>query len=195
MTTQVDGFAWWLSAFSAAGGMYQGYCIGLVSGLMDNQWKTFQDHFPDVKRHQNQPNPFTFIFLFAAVLAATPLCAAQIADRLGRKNGLLLFSYLAVIGGALMAAADAQVALDIGRAFSGVAVGGISVLVPLYQSEIAPGRLRGMLLSTVCTSSSACIAAAGGHLTTSRVPHISCAAVSDGAHTRHHVRYPRRHVS
>ena len=62
---------------------------------------------------------------------------------------MAVFSYLAVIGGALMAAASAQVALDIGLALSGLACGGISVLVPLYQSEMAPTHLRGKLLSTV----------------------------------------------
>jgi len=142
------GFAWWLAAFSAAGGVYEGYCIGLVSGLMNNAWPTFQQHFPGVQHTADSSNAFTFIFLFAAAIAALPPCAARVADRVGRKHGLLLFSYLAVIGGALMAAASAQVALDIGWALSGVACGGLSVIVPLYQSELAPARLRGKLLST-----------------------------------------------
>ena len=84
-----SGFAWWLAAFSAAGGVYEGYCIGLVSGLMHNAWKDFQEHFPEVQHSNDSRNTFTFIFLFAAALGALPPCAAQIADRIGRKHGLL----------------------------------------------------------------------------------------------------------
>ena len=147
-----DGFAWWLAAFTAAGGMYEGYCIGMISGLMHSTWlddstSGWSVNFPDVKHQPNKPNKFTFIFLFAAVIASLPPCAAQIADRIGRKYGLLIFAYLAVVGGALMAAADAQAALDIGHALSGLACGGMSVLVPLYISEMAPARRRGMLVS------------------------------------------------
>eukprot|EP00966_Prymnesium_polylepis_P313122 7235074-Prymnesium_polylepis.1 len=61
-----------------------------------------------------------------------------------------------------MAAASTQVALDIGWALSGVACGGLSVIVPLYQSELAPARLRGKLLSTVSRK----------HRTTPRKPRI-----------------------
>eukprot|EP00966_Prymnesium_polylepis_P245953 5689325-Prymnesium_polylepis.1 len=71
------GFAWWLAAFSAAGGVYEGYCIGLVSGLMNNAWPTFQQHFPGVQHTADSSNAFTFIFLFAAAIAALPPCAAR----------------------------------------------------------------------------------------------------------------------
>ncbi|KAH0833679.1 Sugar transporter family protein [Fonsecaea pedrosoi] len=74
------------------------------------------------------------------------LSCTKLPDWLGRRKALLLNAVITVIGGALQAGS-----VDIGmyiamRFVTGWGIGGLVTLVPLYQSEIAPPRIRGWLV-------------------------------------------------
>ena len=96
------------------------------------------------------------IFALGALLGCNS--SSQLADRWGRKTFLLWNSMLFVIGGLIEAAAalpecaptggwapcTSRVGtLIIGRAVSGIACGGATVVVPMYLGEISPAHLRG----------------------------------------------------
>ncbi|KAK4944923.1 hypothetical protein LTR10_015842 [Elasticomyces elasticus] len=68
-------------------------------------------------------------------------------DYLGRRKTLLVATPIAIIGGALQGGAAHIAMFLIGRVLGGFAVGILVVLVPLFQSEIAPPATRGFLVS------------------------------------------------
>ncbi|KAJ5263938.1 general substrate transporter [Penicillium angulare] len=68
-------------------------------------------------------------------------------DALGRKKTLLVCTPIGVLGGALQGGSVNIAMLLAGRLIGGFAVGVLMVLVPLFQSEIAPPATRGFLVS------------------------------------------------
>ncbi|KIX06601.1 uncharacterized protein Z518_04577 [Rhinocladiella mackenziei CBS 650.93] len=69
------------------------------------------------------------------------------ADALGRKKTLVLGSAIGIIGGAFQGGAAHIAMFLVGRFVGGFSVGILVVLVPLFQSEIAPPAVRGFLVS------------------------------------------------
>ena len=71
-----------------------------------------------------------------------------VADKVGRRRGLLLSSVMGGLGGVIMAISESVVSwevLVVGRLVVGLSAGLNTVLVPTYVSEIAPLQLRGGL--------------------------------------------------
>jgi hypothetical protein len=140
-------FVWLLATFSAAGGMVQGYAIGLASGLSASS--TFDSAFPDLLHKHGSPM-FVVVFVLGAAGGSSPPIAGLATVALGRKATIVCGAIISVIAGVFMAATPAGNVswLCSMRALSGISVGLISVAVPLYQSEIAPVHLRGKLMAT-----------------------------------------------
>jgi len=68
---------------------------------------------------------------------------------LGRKNSLYIFASIFMLGAGLMLGATGERGLGLilgGRVLAGVGVGGASMIVPIYISEIAPPAVRGALV-------------------------------------------------
>lgn len=68
------------------------------------------------------------------------------ADKLGRRMALFINAIITVIGGALQAGS-----VDVGmfiffRFVTGWGIGALVALVPLYQSEVSPPKIRGLLV-------------------------------------------------
>ena len=66
-------------------------------------------------------------------------------DRIGRKRTIQLGSLIALVGCTLQAAARNAAMLIAGRFIAGMAIGVLSMIVPLYQAEISPPHARGLL--------------------------------------------------
>lgn len=67
----------------------------------------------------------------------------------GRKKSLFIFSLIFVLGAGIMLAASTQRGLGPiigGRVLAGIGVGGASMIVPIYISELAPPAVRGRLV-------------------------------------------------
>jgi len=67
----------------------------------------------------------------------------------GRKPSLILFSLVFMIGAGMMLGANAHRGLSLiigGRILAGIGVGGSSMVVPIYISELAPPAVRGRLV-------------------------------------------------
>lgn len=70
-----------------------------------------------------------------------------LAERIGRKKAIMISSWIFLIGGALMTAANGKIALLIaGRAIAGLGIGAVSLIVPVYISETSPPSIRGRLV-------------------------------------------------
>ena len=122
--------------FGALGGLLFGYDLGVVAGALLLITKEF--HLTPLEQ-----GFVTSSLLVGCMVGA--LSAAPIADRAGRR-GLVLVAGVVFGAGALIAALAGTVAIVIaGRLVMGLAVGALSMTVPIYLSEIAPARIRGAL--------------------------------------------------
>ncbi|KAL1965387.1 hypothetical protein VTN77DRAFT_5824 [Rasamsonia byssochlamydoides] len=68
-----------------------------------------------------------------------------ISDTYGRRIVVFLGGLLATLGGALQGGCVTLAMLIAGRFIAGVAVGMMSATIPVYCSEVAPPRIRGLL--------------------------------------------------
>ncbi|KAJ5037352.1 uncharacterized protein L3040_007528 [Drepanopeziza brunnea f. sp. 'multigermtubi'] len=140
-----------IGLFVATGGLLFGYDTGIISGIL--AMKAFRDEFSTgyVDLHDHLPNvsPAQSSVIVAILSAGTffgALLAAPMGDKLGRRISLIIAVAIFAIGTLLQTVALAIMLLVWGRFFAGLGVGTISVLVPLYQSEMAPKWIRGTLV-------------------------------------------------
>ncbi|KAF4614243.1 hypothetical protein D9613_007735 [Agrocybe pediades] len=67
-------------------------------------------------------------------------------DRFGRKRTIQIGCLFAIWGCAMQAGANNVATLIIGRVVAGLAIGCLSMTVPLYNTEVAPPTIRGFLV-------------------------------------------------
>lgn len=137
--------------FVATGGMLFGYDTGTISGIlaMDAFRQQFSTVYIDPKDHQKNVSPSQTSLIVAILSAGTfvgALLAAPLGDKLGRRMSLIIAVAIFCFGVLLQTIAMEIPMLVVGRLFAGIGVGVISVLVPLYQSEMAPKWIRGTLV-------------------------------------------------
>lgn len=137
--------------FVASGGLLFGYDTGSINGILD--MRPFKDQFST--GHTNPTDGLPDLTnkeasLLVAILSAGTffgaLLSAPGADSIGRRLSLLVSTGVFCVGGVVQTCAHTLQTLMAGRFFAGVGVGAISVLVPLYQSEMAPRWIRGTLV-------------------------------------------------
>lgn len=127
------------STFVAAiGGLLFGFDTAVISGTTEALQATFG------------LDEFWLGFTVASALIGTivgAFAAGPPADRIGRRRVLLVlavFYFVSAVGSAL---ATSWIAFIVYRFLGGLAVGGASVVSPMYIAEIAPARLRGRLVA------------------------------------------------
>ncbi|KAI9047624.1 hypothetical protein LZ554_008337 [Drepanopeziza brunnea f. sp. 'monogermtubi'] len=140
-----------IGLFVATGGLLFGYDTGIISGIL--AMKAFRDEFSTgyIDLHDRLPNvsPAQSSLIVSILSAGTflgALLAAPMGDKLGRRISLIIAVAIFAVGTLLQTVALAIMLLVWGRFFAGLGVGIISVLVPLYQSEMAPKWIRGTLV-------------------------------------------------
>ncbi|WKD58780.1 sugar porter family MFS transporter [Corynebacterium caspium] len=123
---------------AAFGGLLFGYDTGVMSGALLYL-------SPEFGLTPAQEGWVTSTLLIGAAIGA--LSGARIADGIGRRMTLILGG-LIFIGGSLWCAfAGGPAQLATARALLGVAVGAVSIVVPMYISEKVPPAVRGKLVS------------------------------------------------
>ena len=86
--------------------------------------------------------------LFAGGGAIGALITTWLADKVGRIRAVQITCTLCVISGALQRGSVHIAMFLFGRFISGVSVGLIVTLVPIYQSEISPAEVRGRMVGS-----------------------------------------------
>ncbi|KAH7121589.1 general substrate transporter [Dactylonectria macrodidyma] len=131
-----------LSAFASLGGFLFGYDQGVVSGVMTME--SFTAQFPRIGLDSGFKGWFVSSLLLLAWLGS--LVNGPIADRLGRKGSMLVGVVIFTIGSAVQAGAISVAMLFAGRAIAGFAVGMLTMIVPMYVSEVSTPGIRGTLV-------------------------------------------------
>ena len=83
--------------------------------------------------------------------------ASPTADYLGRRWTIVIGSIIFALGGALQTGAPTIKYLQAGRFLAGLGVGFLTMIIPLYQAEIAHPSIRGMSISEVAKDSLTCL--------------------------------------
>ncbi|TVY55267.1 putative glucose transporter rco-3, partial [Lachnellula cervina] len=137
--------------FVACGGILFGYDTGTINGILAmrafrNQFSTGYIDPTDQKLNVSPSQSSHIVAILSAGTFFGALLAAPIGDTLGRRIPLIIAVGIFAFGVLLQTIAMAIPLLIAGRFFAGLGVGVISVLVPLYQSEMAPKWIRGTLV-------------------------------------------------
>lgn len=141
-----------IGAFVAFGGVLFGYDTGTIGGILAMKFwrKQFstgyinpKDHLPDVNASQTSQ----IVSILSAGTFFGALLSAPIADRVGRRWGLIIDTAVFSFGVILQTISTAIPMFVAGRFFAGLGVGLLSATIPLYQSETAPKWIRGTIVS------------------------------------------------
>ncbi|GAP88706.1 putative glucose transporter rco-3 [Rosellinia necatrix] len=136
--------------FVATGGILFGYDTGTINGIL--AMKSFKEQFSTGFLDKNglpELRPAEISITVAILSAGTfagALLSAPFGDWIGRRLSIIASIGVFILGVIFQVTADALPLLLAGRFFAGVGVGAVSVLVPLYQSEMAPKWIRGTLV-------------------------------------------------
>jgi len=138
--------------FAAFGGFLFGYDIGVISGclIMTDFARRFGNGDMDPATglpiiNANRQSIITS--LLSAGTFVGSLGQAFTSDWLGRRKSIWVWTFLFTIGTLIQTASDTSITqLSIGRFIAGLGVGALSAIVPLYNGETAPKKLRGMIL-------------------------------------------------
>lgn len=129
-------------AFAALGCIMYGYDQGVMSPIL--VMENFQAQFPDLQGDTIQGWLVASLELGAWFGA---LFCGYTADAISRKYSMNLAAIIFTIGTCLQCASKTSGMLFAGRIVGGVGIGMFSMVIPLYQAEIAPPELRGGLVS------------------------------------------------
>lgn len=133
-----NGYLIFICTVAMIGGLMFGFDIAIISGANTSLQSYFQ-------LDELELGWGTGSLVLGAMFGA--LGSGALADRYGRKRILsyvaLLFA-LSCLGSAL---SQTFFAFVVSRIVGGLSVGAASVLAPMYVAEIAPKRIRGMLVS------------------------------------------------
>ncbi|KAI1764680.1 putative hexose transport-related protein [Hypoxylon sp. FL1150] len=139
-----------IALFACIGGILYGYNQGMFSGVL--AMPAFQSHMGeydpfDDNADQTKKGWLTAILELGAWIGT--LFSGFIAESISRKYGVLVAVTVFVIGVIIQATAQSggpNVILG-GRFVTGMGVGSLATIVPIYNSEVAPPEVRGALVA------------------------------------------------
>lgn len=131
-------FSLFVSCIAAIGGILFGYNASVISGVLLFITRDF--HLTTI-----QQEIIVSTLLIGALLGA--LVGGLLADSLGRKKTLFVTLLLFFVGVLTLTEAHGFDTLLVGRFISGLAIGIVSMAVPLYIAEMSPSKHRGALVS------------------------------------------------
>lgn len=139
-----------IGIFVASGGLLFGYDTGTINGIlaMDSFKDTFSTGYRDENGHLaiSPGETGIIVAILSAGTVLGSLLAAPMGDYFGRRLSLIAAVTVFNFGVIFQVCARAIPMLMVGRFFAGIGVGAVSVLVPIYQAEMAPKWIRGTLV-------------------------------------------------
>lgn len=127
-----------LSLIAAMGGFLFGYDTAVVSGTIGQVSELFD-------LDAMAQGWYVGCALLGSILGVT--ISGRLADRFGRKWVMLLAALLFAISALGCALAPTFFSLVIYRIIGGAGIGMVSIVSPMYISEVAPANIRGSLVS------------------------------------------------
>ena len=127
-----------MAVVAAIGGILFGYDTAVISGTTDIVRNQFS-------LSASGEGWYVGCALIGSIIGV--LCAGSLSDYIGRKITMLIsaaFFSISAIGCAVCGSFDALVAF---RIIGGVGIGIVSIVSPIYISEVSPARIRGTLVS------------------------------------------------
>lgn len=127
-----------IAAVASLGGLLSGFDTGVISGALlyiNETWSM---------------TSWTQGWIVSAAIVGAVAGAAlngSLSDIYGRKKIIVATGVIFAAGSLMCAYAASPVWLIVSRIVIGLAVGMVNFVVPLYLSEIAPQKIRGMLVS------------------------------------------------
>lgn len=132
------GYVAFLSLVAALGGLLFGYDTAVISGTISQVSTQFQ-------LTTMQSGWYVGSALVGSIIGV--IFAGRLSDKLGRKITMFLSAILFVSCGIGCALSNSLTELVIWRMIGGAGIGIVSVVCPLYISEISPASHRGRLVS------------------------------------------------
>ena len=136
MSESRTGYVVFLGCTAALGGLLFGFDIAIITGAGPYLSEEFD------------LSDLGLGWAFSSLLFGCALgcvIAGRLTDRWGRKKLLLFISVLFACTSVETALAPSFKAFVIARLLAGLAVGGVSLLSPMYVAEVAPTSMRGRL--------------------------------------------------
>lgn len=137
-TKKTSGYVIFMALVAAIGGILFGYDTAVISGTTELVKGQF--HLTDLREGW-----YVGCALIGSICGV--LVAGSLSDYLGRKLTMLISAALfsiSAIGCAVCADFNALVAY---RIIGGVGIGIVSIVSPIYISEVSPAKIRGTLVS------------------------------------------------
>ena len=132
------GYVAFISVVAALGGLLFGYDTAVISGTVTQVTAQFQ-----------LTTLFSGWFVGCALVGSIigVAFAGALSDKFGRKSTMILSAVLFTVSGIGCALSNTFVQLVIWRMIGGAGIGIVSIVCPLYISEISPALHRGRLVS------------------------------------------------
>lgn len=146
-TGELTSSAFTVGLVAALGGFMYGYDTGLINSILEMDYVQRHVSANKVDFRVDERSLLTAVLSLGTFFGA--LFAPVISDQYGRKFSIIISSaFIFNVGNVLQLAALEKTLLCVGRAISGLAVGILSAIVPLYQAEASPRWVRGSVVYT-----------------------------------------------
>ncbi len=132
------GYVIFLSVVAALGGFLFGYDTAVISGTIAQVTSLFS-------LDSIQQGWFVGCALVGSIIGV--LCAGVLSDHFGRKKTMILSAILFTVSGVGCAISATFDQLVLYRIMGGVGIGIVSIISPLYISEVSVSKYRGQLVS------------------------------------------------
>jgi sugar porter (SP) family MFS transporter len=133
-----SGYLYFICLIATMGGLMFGFDIAIISGAVP----FIQPYFG---WNELQLGWGVSSLLVGAIVGS--FGSGILTDKYGRKRVLIVVALFFAISCVLTALAGSSVLFISARLFGGLAVGAASVLSPMYVAEVAPPKIRGMLVA------------------------------------------------
>ncbi|KAI0811491.1 MFS sugar transporter-like protein [Xylaria sp. FL0064] len=129
-----------VGVFASVGSVLYGYDLGVIAGVIGSSSYLARFH-PNAAQNGAVVSLFTGGAFFGAGFAGLA------GDHLGRRLTIMMGALIFILGGGLQTGAQTINFLYAGRALAGTGVGFLTMIIPVYQSEISHPSIRGRVTS------------------------------------------------
>jgi len=136
-----------IALIASMSALAMGYDTAVIGGTMALNSFIRDFKLSGMAKTQRDTTQGNIVSTFQAGCFFGALLAFPAAEKLGRKETMIIASSIFLLGGTLMTAAQGSLNMIYGgRAVAGLGIGASSMVVPVYISETAPPSIRGRLV-------------------------------------------------